>query len=330
MSVLALQGPDSLLLRAADRLTRHIPKTLMYHKFASLSGTVEQSVALFEQQLQYIDRHLRHRLVKSPALRGEGLCLTVDDGYLDFYTLAYPLLKKYEIPATFFVTTGFINGELWLWYDKVEYLFKQSEKAEYSMQWHDQRFCGDLTQDRAGLLYRTTQYLKQWNLQTIDVFIQALASALEVELPVLPPEPYRPCSWEQLKEMDGPLITIGAHSHTHPILSRVEPALLAGELDDSKVMLEQQLGHKVSAFCYPNGQNGDYTAEIAAHLQQLGFAYAVTAYSDGHHVRDPFQLRRFGGVHSMTQFKKHVHGVEFLSKRWQGIKQGRLTALKPS
>ena len=96
----------------ARRMTGSAPRILMYHRFAEGDTPRRLSQGLFEQHLDYLTKHFRVRRLTDvvEALR-EGrpieprtVVLTVDDGYADFVEYAYPLLQKYEVPATVFET----------------------------------------------------------------------------------------------------------------------------------------------------------------------------------------------------------------------------------
>lgn len=308
------------LLATAGTFTRHIPKVLMYHKFESLSVDKSMSsAALFEEQLL---------IIKKLNQQGHNIQITVDDGYADFYTIAFPLLKKHQLQATFYVTTGFVNNELWMWYDQVEYLFEHCSASHIEVShpaWPRKAYSVN-----RQTCVEVCQFLKTVETNLKLALVSELATAMAIELPTVPPAQYAPCTWEQLIEMDqSGLVTIGGHSHTHPILTQLSPEELDFELAHSKKMLEQKLGHEVHEFCYPNGTVHDYSNEVIKQLKALGYKRAVTAFSDGYNVKHPFHLRRFGGVHSMAQFNKHVLGVEYLSQRIRGYQKGRFKATMP-
>src|SRR5690606_12731431 len=116
----------------ARSMTRSKPKILMYHRFSEDERSGYVSKKAFERQVAHIARHyspisltdLVNNLRTGRALRPNSIVITVDDGYLDFYEFAYPILRKYKVPATFFVTTNFVDGEFWLWPDKISWLLE--------------------------------------------------------------------------------------------------------------------------------------------------------------------------------------------------------------
>ena len=66
---------------------------------------------------------------------------------------------------------------------------------------------------------------------------------------------FDPMTWEQLRALDPSLITVGAHTLTHPILIQLSDQDLETEILDSRWRLEAELGRPIDIFCYPNGDN---------------------------------------------------------------------------
>ena len=123
--------------RISRWLTRSTPKILMYHRFSECPeyGFVDRDT--FDRQVHY----LRSRfnlftmcdLLKSYDEKGSfpnnAVVITVDDGYRDFYDIAYPVLREHKTPATFFVTTRFVDGDFWLWPDKIKFILQESKSV---------------------------------------------------------------------------------------------------------------------------------------------------------------------------------------------------------
>ena len=313
---------DNAKLQLANLLTENVNKIVMYHKFSNLSHNIESSSKLFEQQLIYITKAFKNKILSSPNSRQTGIHLTIDDGYQDFYDLAYPLLVKYEVPATFYVCTGFINKELWMWYDKIEYLLETTSVQYFEISLAGQPHAWSLTSkiEKENCALQLQSILKSFPSNEVSAEINAISQLLEIEIPVLPPYKYSACSWEQLRDMDPGLVNIGAHSHTHPILTNCTDEQLSFELKHCTELLQKELQRPIKHFCYPNGQSTDYSNTVIEKLKQLGYESAVTAFTDGYNCKDRYKIRRCSGVESIHRFKKHVNGVEHLSKKWTSFK----------
>lgn len=166
--------------------------------------------ALLERQLAYLahsGRVLDYGEALARLRAGTGaagaIVLTFDDGYLDFYTTVYPLLRRWQLPATLFVTTGFVE-----------------ERVPYPM----------------------------------------------LSYPHLAMEPV---TWPMLAEMAASgLVTLGAHTHTHPVLTEVAPAQVEVELRKPIQLFQERLGLTPQHFCYPRALWRPTLEEEVAHFYQ--------------------------------------------------------------
>lgn len=308
----------------ARLLTRRHPRILMYHRFSPEPRKGFVCAATFEAQVRHAAQHYRPVALGTLAgwLRAgetpppDTVVITVDDGYGDFHDVAWPILRAHGVPATLFVTTGFVDGELWLWPDQVRELLDRAPAPP------DRLECCGLSLDARARALRGAG--PAWD-HLIDLLltlpdaekherIRALALELRVTLPDAPPAAYAPCTWDQLRTMQDQGLEVGGHTHTHPTLPRVPSAALPGEIDRCRERLDAELGDRPRTFCYPNGQPEDYSEEVARAVERAGFACAVVAHADAQRHRDLFALRRHGASECMFQFHKAVSGVEWLGR----------------
>ncbi|MFC3115006.1 polysaccharide deacetylase family protein [Cellvibrio fontiphilus] len=305
----------------ARLLTRKQPKILMYHRFSAEKKGHEVTAATFEQQLRLIKKYFQPMTLANLALAIQkngtaptnAVVITVDDGYRDFYEVAYPLLKRYQVPATFFVTTGFVNQDLWLWPDQVLWLLRNRQCAEGSLQVGDKTF--DLTQPVKQLWWPLVLHLLNVANAIRLNAIAELAQRSAVDLPSKAPEEFAAVNWEQLREMQQHGIEIGGHTRSHPSLGHMPVLEAQQEIETSFNDLCQHLGEQPRTFCYPNGQPADYSEDIKKIVSQSGFLAAVTAYSDRFNTDLPWAWRRFVGCEEQFQFYKSLFGVEHLGNR---------------
>lgn len=319
-------GPAGLY-RVARQLTAGVPKILMYHRFSEVKQPGFTSRQSFEDQLQYLKQHhsvltlndiVSARLEHMPIPKNAVL-LTVDDGFLDFYSIAFPLLRQYQLPATLFVTTGFINGDLWLWPDKVSWLLSENAEPKQDV------VIGALVLEPDAFLAAhrpaTWQRLIDYLLTVADAekhqLITELSRQLSLELPGLAPAQYRACSWQQLREMQQAGIEIGGHTVTHPSLGQVTESQVRREIEGCRDMLSEHLGDRARPFCYPNGTISDFTPFVKQVVEEAGFIAAVTAFDDCGGTADRFAMRRFPCDDNMFQFYKCVSGVQHLGNQFR-------------
>ncbi|UUA71397.1 polysaccharide deacetylase family protein [Cellvibrio sp. QJXJ] len=302
----------------ARLLTRKQPKILMYHRFSAEKKGHEVTAATFEQQLRLIKKYFQPMTLVNLALAiqkngtapANAVVITVDDGYRDFYEVAYPLLKRYQVPATFFVTTGFVNGDLWLWYDQVKWLLENKTDNSKEI------FLSGLSVDLSGDKEKTWSLIVNHflNIDNTDRLngIAQLAIACNLEIPKIAPDDYKAVNWQQLKEMQLNGIEIGGHTVTHPSLGMTRLDEAIQEIEKSKLHLDQYLGEEPRTFCYPNGQPQDYTLEVKESVKRAGYLAAVTAFSDRHNINLDNSWRRFTGSEDNFQFSKSLFGVEHI------------------
>lgn len=317
------------LYQLARLLTRRQPKLLMYHHFSNSGDKVNTGVDSFEQQLQYIKKYYRPVTVsqlaseyyQSNKAQPNSIAITVDDGYLDFYEYAFPLLKKYNIPATFYVATGFVSGKQWLWTDQLHWLFETMGDArpEVKLENFYMPAASDYNCDWQQCSYQLNGHLltlpeaEKWEI------IYQLASDWQLEIPSLAVGPYRACTLQQLAEMQAFGIEIGGHTVSHPSLGRVSSGRARDEIKGCYTYLQENLGDLKRSFCYPNGTKEDYTKEVKSISDSAGFSCAVTAFSDVHAMEDRWEIRRSCGGDNLFQFYKAISGVEWLGYKIRSV-----------
>jgi peptidoglycan/xylan/chitin deacetylase (PgdA/CDA1 family) len=248
----------------------------------------------------------------------QPLVVTFDDGYADNLYNAKPLLERYEIPATIFLTTGCIGQDREFWWDELDRLLLQPRRLPRTLQltidgnrheWDlgEAAEYGEDTGRHYGTwtawdkhdpsarhsLYRSLYHLLH-PLPT-DEQRKVLDDLLRWALAKPGSRPsYRPLTIEEtLNLAQGDLVDIGAHTMTHSLLSARPTATQREEIQQSKAHLEDILGSPVTSFAYPYGGKAAYTAETVALVREAGFACACSVSASA--VRrgaDPYRLPR--------------------------------------
>ncbi len=301
-------------------LTRWTPRIFMYHRFtdgADDSGTLINGKT-FEWQLRRLDDRWNVislgeylRLRRSGEKRPPYLVvLTIDDGYADFYRVAYPRLRQRGMPATFFPTVGFVDGG-WLWLDRIRYAFEVTRREVLSISLSGNDVVFDL---KNGGRERACQTVSDHCLVVgeHDKFsvIARLEKELDVNVPAVPPNGYQAVNWDQLCEMSENQIEIGSHTMSHPILSRIPAKQLHSEIETSKAMIEGHIGRPVVSFCYPNGSPDDSNSEVCSAIEVAGYAGAVMAYDGPREPFEPYRIPRTGVGSDKTDFLWKLCGME--------------------
>ena len=287
-------------LAARARHTVSVP-VLTFHRvnddgdpFFAAMGT-----GVFAARIEHIARHYtvlpieelveRLREGRAPA---NGLALTFDDGYRDTLTHAAPILARHGVPATIYLTTGYVGTPETPWYDLLALGLKTTRRDAVSLAAHETLALGS-TAERLRALEATLRHMKGLP----DCERRRLVDRLVHDLDPVAPEDRKRLmlSWDEVDALRGLGFAIGAHTVHHPILSRVQPEAAWGEIHGSKVTIEKMLGMPVRGFAYPNGGADDYTPETVALVERAGFGCAVTTRRGLNTSRTPrFELRRGG------------------------------------
>lgn len=253
-------------------------RILMYHRFP-------EDHSHLERQCEHIRRHyhpvsmrqIGESLGGGTALPDNALTITVDDGFRDFLDHGFPVLQRYEIPATVFLVSDFLDGKLWLWTNQLDYMLKRTKR----------------TAAAPGELRAT---LKRLPNEERMRRLRELQTELEVELPQSPPAEFAPLTWDEVRSLAGKNVEFGPHTRTHPILSSLSSeAEVRDEIAGSKARVDAELGFPSRHFCYPNGRRADFTSQAVTVVKECGLETAVTT-EPGIVLRgaNPFELRRLG------------------------------------
>lgn len=223
-------------------------------------------------------------------LPARAAAITFDDGYADNLLHAAPILKRYGLPATFFIASGFLDGGR-MWNDTVIESIRATNLRQL-----DAAFLGlgELSlqgvEARRSALGRLIPAIKHLPPSERADAVARIAEHCHVALP-----DDLMLTTAQLRTLRDEGMTIGAHTVNHPILAKLDEREALREMADSRDCLQALLGERIGLFAYPNGKPGaDYTAEHVAMVRRLGFDAAVsTSPGAGAAVSDHYQLPRF-------------------------------------
>lgn len=311
------------LLRLLNRISGNLPKIFVYHRFAPAGISIPHRVNVdsFAWQLDTINRDFEiitfgeciERFLRNRQWPRGCAVLTVDDGYHDMYEYAWPELKKRNLVATFFVTTGFVNGDLWLWPDRLKFALSETLRSCCNVNMGRNVVSINL-KDRASI-EKTWKIFSDYCISIADndrlTFINQVEEALAVIPPAVPTPDFSPVSWSQLIDMQASGIEIGGHTITHPILSKTEIDALDREVRVCRHILQQKLSLEINSFCYPNGMSGDINDAVVAAVELAGFRGAVLCtVLDGW---DRYRVPRVGVSDDKADFLWKLYGGENLA-----------------
>jgi peptidoglycan/xylan/chitin deacetylase (PgdA/CDA1 family) len=271
----ALWGPDRLTVLVYHRIgDADAPDFEGYRP--NVSATPEQ----FRRQMAYVAEHfnvidlarLQSFVVNDCPLPPRPLLITFDDGYLDNYTNAFPILRSLGLPAVIFLITNHMDDPTLPWWDQCAYYFRCTARTSAPLP-----FIGDCAlatcEQRGTACDRLIETLKH----VPEIYKQRAVQELRIVLGVdLPPDQSIFLSWEQARELVANQIACQPHTVSHPILSQVDYAEMSRQLRESHARIEAETGQAATAFAYPNGLQGDYTEAALRAVHEVGYSLAFT------------------------------------------------------
>lgn len=286
--LIARLANSSGILDAYSLVRRVVTKSdvaiMVYHRVCpnpEVRFTDSISPETFERHLHYLSRNyeiislvdLVDHVQSRESPKDRVAAITFDDGYRDNYVYAYPILKRFHAPATFFLATGYIGGGRPFWWDQVSYLIQRTltrrlDLGTLGSYWLESE------ENRSLASYMIIQRLKTVPDHERNVEIERLCALCETKVSSRVGEEMI-LSWKDVEEMDRHGMSFGAHSVSHGILTRMNFELARNEIVESKRQLEDRLGQAVTCFAYPNG---DYSAELVQLVRTLGFKCAVSVF----------------------------------------------------
>lgn len=202
-------------------------------------------------------------------------CLTIDDGYRDNIDHAYPVLKRHEAPVAIYVATCMPDGTAELWWLALEYAIAASDRIEVPTGEGVRTLACDTVERKYD-----TYECAYWQLRGMNEPDKRAAARLIAERAGIDMgEVVRSLAltWEEVGRLArDPLVTIGAHSVTHPALARLTEAQAEFEMAESRRLIGAHTGHRPRHFAYPYGDSGSAGAREFALAARLGFSTAVT------------------------------------------------------
>ena len=224
----------------------------------------------------------------------QAVAITFDDGYRDLFTYALPVLRKFNLPATVYLTASAIETGEAPWYDRIfaQIMSSRSETLEFEGI-PLERFP---LSSRASRLRAASQVIRALRQNYSNQERLAACAALERKMDV-PDEVLknRMLSWEQVREMQSAGFAFEGHTMNHPVVSRLAASELEHELGDSKRLLEQRLQKPVNHFAYPFGTLTDLNAQTCSLISQYGYCSAAsTVWGINTPATNRYVLRRIG------------------------------------
>lgn len=206
-----------------------------------------------------------------------SFAVTFDDGFENNYSIAMPILIELNIPATFYITSDFVDKNLMSWIDRIEYCIDKSDVIKKQEMFDNYRFWGKSKErDVNGLADECFLFYEIANVKSSN-------DPLDKKM-----------NWEQVRELSkNPLFTIGGHTKSHKILSYLSFEEKCNEIAGCYNKIQKEIDVDIKHFSYPEGQVEHYDSETVALLQTYEYDCCSTAIHGVNRIEDDlFHLNR--------------------------------------
>jgi len=217
-----------------------------------------------------------HRRLTERDFRRRFVCITFDDGYRDTKEIAYPILKAADVPFAIYVPTSFPDRLGELWWLVLEAAIARNESIGLEIDGRDRNFDCASVADKRALFEDLYWWLRARPTEAeMRGVIRDLAARYHVEVAAFCEELCM--GWPELAALAAdPLVTIGAHTVSHSMLAKLQPAAARSEMDMSRSIIEAALSMRPEHLSYPIGDPTSAGPREFAIAAELGFKTAVT------------------------------------------------------
>lgn len=212
--------------------------------------------------------------------RGRHVLLTFDDGYRDNREIAFPLLRRHGLTATFFLATGFLDAPHAAWWDEIAWMARRASAAAVPAgEWLPEAVALPLGGgDADAAAARLVRVYKSLPADRAETYLAFLADATGAGRCGPADVAGTWMTWDHARELRAGGMTIGGHTVTHPLLGRVPEQRQREEIDGCAARLREQLQEPMRWFSYPVGSPDAFTAQTRALLDERGVELAFSFY----------------------------------------------------
>lgn len=280
--------------------------TLNYHRIGDLTqtpidpGVFSATADQFEEQLKYLKSNCDVIGVSDiaealrPGSNRRCVLITFDDGYVDNYEVAFPILQQVDLPAVIFLTTDYLDKRVVSWWDEIAWIVKNSRKSELKLpeSWQIEILRLDNEYQRPAIL-RLLRLAKSLDSEMLQQLLNDIADVASTGRAPGNSETAPWLTWEMVREMHRGGIDFGGHTVSHPVLSTCTCEQQRMEIVQSKQRIEQELGVPITVFSYPIGQPWSFNADSVRLAREAGYRNAFSFYP-GYSTcgSDRFDMRR--------------------------------------
>lgn len=272
-------------LERADGSADGAVRVLTYHRVTDADGFDEQMRYLADRYVPVPVPDLLAAAEGQHELPARAVAVTFDDAYVNFAEVAWPVLKRHGVPVTLFVPTGFPDGGRSFWWDDLELAFAHTARRD-TLETPAGAFPLGTPDERDRAHRQVNAYVKHLPHDEVGAVVAEIVAALGHA-----PESRPVLGWDELRALAAEGVTLGAHTRTHPLLTRVDVPRAREEIAGSLKDLHRETGEAAPLFAYPAGA---YNAGVVAAAREAGVRLAFTTVKGANDLRqgDLLRLRR--------------------------------------
>lgn len=237
-----------------------------------------------------LDNFIAYKNKKIRNIPNNAIILTFDDGYKNCYTQLFPLLKKYNVPATIFLPTAYIDKKEIAWYDTVTYCIAETKEKEIIVE--EKKYSLDSNEKKVAALVELKRKVRDSSVKR-EQLLKEIEQKTKIKRNSCNSgnnEDFQFMTWEQCREMQKAGISFGSHSVTHQIMIALSESEGKDELLLSKQTVEEKLNKECIAFAYPFGYSNTIMQKM---LHGVGYHIGLsTTYGANSRATNAANLKR--------------------------------------
>lgn len=280
----ALGITNSLMLMPKQRCII----VLTYHRIGDADSTPFDP-HVFSATAEQFESQVRYLLARFPLLRladaldfalgrrlldGPAVLLTFDDGYVDNFEIAYPILRTLRVPATFFLPTAFIETGRIPWWDQLAWYVRRATRSTISVRYPRPATFDLLQTPRDCCLHALLRLYKDPATLEPQRLLEEVAASSGASPPCSSDRLFM--NWHNAAEMISGGMDVGSHTHSHDILARLSLAQQEAELRESRELLEGRLKRRIDTLAYPVGGRDTFNSDTYEALRRTGYRAAFS------------------------------------------------------
>lgn len=265
--------------------------------FSCTTAQFQKHVDFYQSEFEVINESKLCELIelKKPLTKKYAV-ITFDDGYIDNYTQAYPILRDANCPAILYIATDFISDRIIPWWDEVAWLVKNNPpEVIQKLNWQlPSNFTSLSIEQKIRSVLRSIKDNASKSIETKLVELRDVAKNT-IKPDELTEEPLF-MSWDMLSEMQAQGIDIGSQTCSHPILAHLDEEQQRSELATSKEILEQHIGHTIRSIAYPVGGAEAFNLTTQKLAKETNYTFAMSfipGLNENISHQNIYSLRRF-------------------------------------